>query len=280
MGRNSAQVFGAVSRDDVLRFQPETLVLVTDEAHPLYDPRVSMPIDEAMVLSIMALGVIQPIVVRRSVGKDDETIVEVVEGRQRVKNAIEANKRLKKAGREPVLVPAVRRKNGDDLDSMGVSAASFIRTPEPIIDQAKKIAKYLNMGGNEAMAASIFGVSRTTIHGRVLLVEAHKAVQKAVASGEISVEVGIKLAKLPNKEQSLALEDVQKEKSPGKKRAKAGEKVPATKTRMLGLKKIRQLRDVISCSPEPPDAYQTLLFVLGELEKVQAVAFSEKWLGE
>ena len=35
-------------RGDHFYVDPESLVLVTDKSHPLYDPRVENPVDEAM----------------------------------------------------------------------------------------------------------------------------------------------------------------------------------------------------------------------------------------
>lgn len=76
-------------RENMFRVEPEKMVLVTDENHPLYDPRVHLPLRENLVLNIMAHGVKEPILIR----KNGDTF-EVVDGRQRVKHAIEANKRL------------------------------------------------------------------------------------------------------------------------------------------------------------------------------------------
>lgn len=79
--------YGAVGRGDTLNFRPEDLKVITDAKHPLYDARVERPVDEAMVLSIMSLGIIEPLVIAR----DGESVY-VVDGRQRRLNAIEANK--------------------------------------------------------------------------------------------------------------------------------------------------------------------------------------------
>lgn len=80
MAKNSIDAYGASGKTNVLTFKPESLHLVTDKAHPLYDERIHLPISEAMVLNIMDQGVLEPIIV----WKDPETGLScVVDGRQR-----------------------------------------------------------------------------------------------------------------------------------------------------------------------------------------------------
>ena len=69
MAKDSKVVYGASGKTNVLTFEPENLHLVTDKAHPLYDERIHLPINEAMVLNIMDQGVLEPIIV----WKDPET---------------------------------------------------------------------------------------------------------------------------------------------------------------------------------------------------------------
>lgn len=107
MAKNSIDVYGASGKTNVLNFEPENLHLVTDKAHPLYDERIHLPISEAMVLNIMDQGVLEPIIV----WKDPESGLScVVDGRQRVRHTLEANKRLSNEGKEPLLVPAVTKR--------------------------------------------------------------------------------------------------------------------------------------------------------------------------
>ncbi|KAG1434031.1 hypothetical protein G6F57_021787 [Rhizopus arrhizus] len=106
MAKNSIDAYGASGKSNVLFFKPEDLVMVTDRTHPLFDERVFLPLNEAMVLNIKDQGVIQPI----SVWKDPElgqTLV--VAGRQRVKHTMEANRRLEAEGAKPLLVPGRKR---------------------------------------------------------------------------------------------------------------------------------------------------------------------------
>ena len=101
-------------RANMFMVEPEQLTLVTDENHPLYDPRVHLPVDDNLVRNIMAFGVKEPILVRKN-GVE----FEVVAGRQRTKAAIEGNKRLAKEGKEPMRVRAIIER-GDEADMFGV----------------------------------------------------------------------------------------------------------------------------------------------------------------
>jgi ParB family chromosome partitioning protein len=68
MAKNSIDAYGASGKTNVLMFEPENLH-GHRQAHPLYDERIHLPIDEGMVLNIMELGVLEPIIV----WKDPET---------------------------------------------------------------------------------------------------------------------------------------------------------------------------------------------------------------
>lgn len=65
MAKNSIDAYGASGKTNVLMFEPENLHIVTDKAHPLYDERVNLPIDEGMVLNIKELDVLERIIVWR-----------------------------------------------------------------------------------------------------------------------------------------------------------------------------------------------------------------------
>ena len=96
MAKTQRKPTAPAGKTNVLMFEPENLHLVSDKTHPLYDERIHLPLHEPTVLSIMKLGVIEPIVI----WKDPETGRScVVEGRQRVKNTLEANKRLREEGK-------------------------------------------------------------------------------------------------------------------------------------------------------------------------------------
>ncbi|WP_338580403.1 hypothetical protein VXE06_16430 [Klebsiella oxytoca] len=124
MAKNSVDAYGASGKSNVLFFEPEKLYLVTDKAHPLYDERIHLPINEAMVLNIMDQGVLEPIII----WKDPESgMTCVVDGRQRVRHTLEANKHLVKSGESPLLVPAVAKRGS----AVRMALAAMDSEPHP-----------------------------------------------------------------------------------------------------------------------------------------------------
>ena len=49
MGRSTKEVWQADAAGSLLLYEPENLTLITDPAHPLYDERVHLPVDEAQI---------------------------------------------------------------------------------------------------------------------------------------------------------------------------------------------------------------------------------------
>jgi ParB family chromosome partitioning protein len=275
MGQSQQEAYRSVGRGNVLFFNPDQLTLIEDAKHPLYDPSVDLPIDHAMVDSIVEHGVIEPIVVRLAGRtKKGEPIIEVVDGRQRVKNAAEANRRLEAAGKEEVLVPAIARR-GEDADLFGVMASTLIRRREDPVEQARKIAKLIAMGRTEVQAAASFGMSRTALRLRLALLEASKVVQDAVRAETISIDDGGKIAKLPRDEQEAALEKSIAAK-PGKARKRqVREEIGEKRPRMLGRTKVVKLAAKLDHTSGVDLAYVRLAvhWILGDLSEDDAKAF-------
>ncbi len=206
MGRNSGQVFGASGRKDLLLFEPSQLTLVTDKANALYDERVELEVDERLIKNIMVFGVLEPIIVRlNGEDKKGQPIVEVIDGRQRVKATIEANRRLAKQGSETHRVPAVTRR-GDDASMAGIMvSANELRTPDDPISRARKMQTLIDMGKSPEEVGVYFGVSAHTVSNGLTLLDCAAPVQEAIAKGEVSQVVGRTLARLPRDEQKKVL---------------------------------------------------------------------------
>jgi ParB family chromosome partitioning protein len=244
------KAWNAESAGKVLYFDPENLKIVKDEKSALFDERINLALDENHILNVMAVGILEPIIVRKAGDKDGVPIVEVVDGRQRVRWAIEANKRLKKDGKEPIRVPAVPRK-GDDADLFGVMiSTNEVRRMDDAMTRAKKIKRYMDMGRTEEDAATAFGKSLATIKNLLTLLDAQPCVQKAVSEGKISIQVAKKLAVIPKEEQAEALADQLKtgggaagnekaEKRRGKRGKVRGRKV---KTRQ----EMKEMREILA----------------------------------
>lgn len=207
MGSDAKKAFNAVGRDELLWFEPESLTIVeNDPKHPLYDPDRLTPPEERLILNIMARGIRVPVIVRLN-GKttDDKPIVEVVDGRQRVRAALEANKRLKKEGGEPLRVPGVRTR-GEDSDMMAVMIlTNELRKDDTPLAKARKLQRFLALGRTEEEAAVTFGVTTKAIKDWLLLLDCSTEVQKAVEQGVVPSYVARELSSLPREEQGTAL---------------------------------------------------------------------------
>lgn len=261
MAKNSQEAYGAESRGNLLHFDPTKLELITDPKHALFDERVNLPIDEAMVLNIMHQGVIQPITVRknRETGK-----TEVVAGRQRVKNAIEANKRLKAAGLEIKLVPATVKVAEDNALAGVMVSENEIRTADTPIGRAKKMAALRENGNDDAHIALLFGITPQTVKHHFSLLECCAAVRKAVDTGKILVNHAKVLAKLEPAEQQEKLDKLLAagEGVEGHEKSRKQRAVLDQKPKMKGKKEILE---AINCPDEEFDDYrQALRWVIGE----------------
>lgn len=198
MAKKSKDVYGADGQSNLLNFDPAKLVLVTDEGSPLYDPRVHLPVDEAMARNIDYQGVLEPI----GVSKNPETgETEVVFGRQRVKAAILANRWRRERGVPERLVPGVvfAGKRQDALDA--IVSENEARTADTPLGRAEKMRRHVALGRGEDQIAVIYNCSVITVRDTLALLDSPKAVQAAVETGQITLTHAKALAKLKPEEQ-------------------------------------------------------------------------------
>jgi len=168
-------------------------------------------------------GVLEPILVRRNQETGD---VEVVDGRQRVKAAREANKRLKKQGLELIRVPAMPQRASDHKAMGMLISANEHRQDDTPLGRAKKAQRYLDLGRSEAEVAALFGISTASVKNMLSLLDAPAAVRSAVESGKITTSAGYKLAKLEPAEARKKVDELIEKapRTPGKKRSKNAKK--------------------------------------------------------
>src|SRR5271166_4009251 len=229
MPKASRDSLNAKGKRDVYMFDPDDLVLVTSENSALYDERVDLPVNEGLVLNMMFApdgvpqGVLESCLGRRNTetGK-----IEIVDGRQRVKAAREANKRLKKKGLELIRVPVMLQR-AQDFRLMGMLiSTNEHRAADSPMGRAKKAQRYLDLGRDESEIGQLLGISPASVKNLLSLLDAPAAVRTAVESGKISISDGYKLARL---EPAEAREKVAKlvehaPRTPGKKRSKNAKK--------------------------------------------------------
>ena len=180
------------------------LIIIEDKKHPLYDPRIELPVDEALVLSVMADGVQSPIFIM----KDNEDHAVVVAGRQRVRAAREANARLKKKGEVTMDVPA-RLFKGTEADLFGISVTeNEIRRNDSPMMKAKKANKLILMGKSNSEVAIKFGVTPTAIGNWLKLLECSAKVRDAVDREQLSATAATKFIGLTHPEQDKLLDEL------------------------------------------------------------------------
>jgi len=263
MAKRSQDVYNAVGKSNVLFFDPDTLHLVTDEKSPLYDERVHAQPQERMVRNIMAKGVRVPIII----AKNPETgRTEVVDGRQRVINAREANRRLVAEGRDTLQVPGVVQKyigNGADLADVMV-LTNELREQDKPTNKARKMQRLADLGRDDEAIGLVFGVSAQTVRSMLALLEMPKATRDAVDAGDITQAQAKKLAKLSPDEQRAKVAELKAagEGAKPRERVKAQREVLGdTKPKMRTRKEIEAER----AKWQPGVAQHVLLgWVLGE----------------
>lgn len=256
MGSDVVKATGAARRSDMLWFEPEALTVVRDPGHELYDKRCLLfdaeplgPKEEDLVLSIMEDGILETVTVRKNgETKKNEPLMEVVFGRRRVMAAVIANKRLKKAGREPVLVPALlRRGGGAEMFGLVISENEIRRGNDPIA-RAELLEKYLALGGTEAKAAVKFGVTTQTIRNLKALNDCSTKVKDAVRAKVIPLAAAKDLSTMPRAEQDKALAGlVASGATKGKKAKEATEKLRGGRGKTREKKHVmRQRKEIVA----------------------------------
>lgn len=194
----------AEGRQDTFRVDPDNLVVVTDPGHPLYDERVHLPLSEDTVLDIMQRGVVVNVIVRRN-----GNLFEVVDGRQRVRHAIEANKRFKAAKKkERIFIPVTLRREGDQESASLTVALNEHRTEDTPLVKARKAQRLLNLGEPEESVARSFRMTKPALRSLLKVLDSDQTVQTAVEKGEVHFTAASRLAALPRDEQKQALEDL------------------------------------------------------------------------
>lgn len=187
-----------------------------------------------MVRNIQTFGVLEPIIVTRDTETGD---VLVIDGRQRVRHALEANKRLDAAGLPLLLVPATTRKGDDDAALMSIMVATNeIRQADPPMVRAAKMQRMKARGMDDANVALAFGCTTKTVESHLSLLDCAKPVQKAVEGGFIGITDAKYLSRL----------------TPDQQKAKVEELVRAT-TGKEGHARAKAKRDVLATAAAPGD---------------------------
>jgi ParB family transcriptional regulator, chromosome partitioning protein len=200
--RNSVDVYGASGKTNLLMFDPEKLKLITDKKHHLYDPRVDLEPNESLIASIAYKGVVEPIIVWKDPESGDTC---VVDGRQRVKAARAANKKLKHQGEPIKLVKAIVERGDNKALAATMTIANEGRTDVTAIDRAKRAQHLISLGLDEATVAIALHCSTSGLKNYLALLDCTTAVKDAVEKGQLPATHAYKLSKLEPDEQRATL---------------------------------------------------------------------------
>ncbi|CAG9262152.1 ParB/RepB/Spo0J family partition protein [Paraburkholderia caribensis] len=205
MAKNSIDAYGASGKTNLLFFDPDVLVLVTDTASALYDPRVELPVNEDLARNIDFYGVLQPI----SVVKNTETgETEVVVGRQRVKAARLANEWRRSRGEKPIQIPAQVYRGERRTALTAIVGENELRESETPLGRAEKMRRLMAMGYGEEDVAIAFGCRPATVSATLALLECCQDVQDAVEGNRLNLTHARRLSKLPPHEQREKVQEL------------------------------------------------------------------------
>lgn len=148
---------GVLKRKDMYVADPQSLVIVDVPSHVLCHPFLNRKkLDERLVRSIMRVGVLHPVKVCRGVQQHGLWVLEVILGRQRIRAAREANRRLQACGKPTITVDIIIidatadvmaqmiREDASDTDELGLG----METSRSILE---KRAMLKNMGLPESL---------------------------------------------------------------------------------------------------------------------------------
>lgn len=190
----------AASKGSFYLFDPDQLLLITDERHPLYDPRALEKPDDALVQSMMTFGFKTSSSIE--VESTNDGMV-VVDGRRRVLAAREVKRLQIKNGDEAVI--RVRCLCSKDQPFIGMILGNAHRKDESLLQKAAKAQRALGMGRTEQEVANLFGVTKQTIKNWLEAMLLPTDIKKALDADKITMTLALQLAKKPPEEQAQVL---------------------------------------------------------------------------
>lgn len=267
MAKSADKAYGAESRGaSTMLFDPSKLEFITDKKHRFYDPRIELPLNRELIESIKKFGVQQEI----KVWKDRETgDVWIVDGLQRTKNNVAANKELVKEGQPAKLIPAVTL-HGTLEHAFAIKALLNGGRQDPTPqDQARLAERLLEMGYDEKTTATILHLTPATLKNYRALLECSAPVRAAVEDGTLSATMAYKMSKLEPSEQKEQLAKMLKAADGVKGKRRRGKKMRAAtgEKKMRSKKEIGTMRARIEAvAPEAKTTLAVLDWILGGSE--------------
>lgn len=207
-----------LSRGTFYWADPDELVIIGLDTldgpeHPLFDPRINRPLEEARIRNFLFYGVMTPVEARRNA----EGKLEIVDGRGRVRYARAAKALQVQRGEETLKVPVTIVK-GEDSHLFGRSRGRNIHDVDGPMTTAKNVQRLIGMGQTIAQVADTFGVTEQTIRNYQTMLDLDPAVIEAMVTEEITSTAAIQLAVLPKADQKAVLDEVKTEQKASGKR--------------------------------------------------------------
>lgn len=253
---------------------PNELIVVgvdttDDAAHPLWDPRIRLPLDEAMIRNIQINGVIEPVIATR-----EHNRAYVVNGRRRTLHAREASRRQVAAGLDAIRIPVIF-KQGSELRLFGISqSANRFRVNDGQLVSARNAQRMLDLGAAVEDVAASFGVSDQTVRNWLQMLQLAPEILDAMESREIAATTALMLAPLDKHEQVQELKLI-------KDQAKETGKIPTVSAvrRRVATKlgrhatptpkeRINKAIDVLVRASSGPNTREAYLDALNKLSRV------------
>lgn len=202
-------------RGTVFYVKPEALAYDVEKGHPLYevDRKRVTEIDEELVLSFMAIGVNEPVQISVEEDARGNKRYVVADGRRRVFNAIEANKRLRDLADangedRAIVVPALVVKGGDEKKLSEIMVAlNELKKPHSVMVKVEKAARLYDRTKDLASVARAFGVESQTITVWLKLAGLCARGKKLVDDGTLAPSAAAKFAHLSAAEQEKAIDE-------------------------------------------------------------------------
>lgn len=266
------------SRTTAFMMEPDALTIVgldTNDGpeHPLFDERIHLQLDEGLVRNIRAYGVIETVTVRKN-----GPLVEVVAGRQRVRAAREANRRLAAEGFKTIKVPVMVRRDRDPRAIGVMVSENENRIDDDAITRAQKAQRMLDFGNTEDDVAVAFGISKQALKNLLSTLDLSDKVQKLISERKLPFSTAITLRDLPRAEQETKAKEMV-DKGVGVAEAKRQERIrkaerngkkppdPSKNARgkAVGVKTLRKVADNEEFMNElDPQARDMLRWILGD----------------
>lgn len=184
--------------------------------HPLYDPRVHLPVTEEQIQNVLAHKIIKPGLIWKEKLGNGETRDVVFDGRQRTRWAREANARLREhfSGAEyekrMVRVPFLPKTNGDKTLLKRMGTAANMHAQSDMMTKALDAQAQIDSGISKKDVALDFGVTVQALDQWLQVLTLGKKMQEMVRTGAWSPSTAIQYSDMSEGEQDKVIAECER----------------------------------------------------------------------